>query len=74
MKNVIKLVVGLAVAALLAGEPALAYDWGVAAHVTLIEPTNMPTALVFQIDTAAGRTVEVYGMNTDCTVTFIHIK
>jgi hypothetical protein len=62
------------------------------AHVTSVEPTNMPAVLYFKVDTARGscaagqtvswairgadaaaqaananRTVEIYGLNADCS-------
>ena len=46
-----------AVAAFLAAAfapTANAFDWSVSGHVTMVEPTYMPTYVTFSIDTAAG--------------------
>ena len=41
-------------ALLLPAAPALAYDWTVNAHVTLVEGSDLPASLPFTIDMPAG--------------------
>lgn len=45
---------GLLTCTLLSPVPALAYDWTVEGHVTLVEGSDLPTSLPFMVDTAAG--------------------
>lgn len=40
--------------AFLSPAPALAYDWTVEGHVTLVEGSDLPTSLPFMIDVPAG--------------------